>query len=269
MVCGYNVEKYYKKNLDSIFNQDYDNYKLIYINDYSKDNTNELVIEYLRDKKNYLYLKNSFNMGSSINRYRCINLAFELNRDTIIVYLDGDDWFYHLNVLKELNIFYQKMKCDMTHGKMIKWDGKKEKKIDNNNKIGRTLSINHLKTGKVKYFQGLSLKNYYIPLLNKFIHYTGELIEFNYANSFGCKLLTNPDYYYLYNVENSFQYDTSPYKKFNIEKKISINHSRSKIFKQNEIEKISLDLNIIKLIILKLKIIDIFNHKNIKNNLDI
>ena len=261
LVCSYNVEKYYLKNLNSIYQQEYPNLTIIYINDASIDKTDELVKEYLRTKDNYIYLKNGFNMGSSINRYRAINLAFEFNPKTIIIYLDGDDWFYHNNVLKELNLIYQKEKCDITHGKMIKWDGKIEKKIDRNTNT-KSLPINHLKTGKIEYFQGLSLKNYYIPFLNKFIHFTGELIEFNYALSFNPKIIENPNFYYLYNVENSMHYDTSPYLRNKNQKlkQISMNHTRKKKLLKTNLEKISLDLNIIKSIILKFKIIDLLNN---------
>ena len=40
----------YKLNLDSIFNQDYENYRVIYIDDCSSDGTADLVESYIQEK---------------------------------------------------------------------------------------------------------------------------------------------------------------------------------------------------------------------------
>jgi glycosyltransferase involved in cell wall biosynthesis len=52
------ADKRYKRNLDSIFHQDYDNYKVYYVDDNSEDRTAELVKNYIR--KNKLYEKIKF-----------------------------------------------------------------------------------------------------------------------------------------------------------------------------------------------------------------
>jgi len=45
----------YKRNLNSIFQQDYTNYKVFYVDDNSEDNTAQLVKDYV--KRNKLYKK--------------------------------------------------------------------------------------------------------------------------------------------------------------------------------------------------------------------
>jgi len=47
IVASYNNTQWYKWNLDSIFNQKYKNYHVIYIDDCSKDDTYELVKNYI------------------------------------------------------------------------------------------------------------------------------------------------------------------------------------------------------------------------------
>ena len=39
ITASYNNEEWYRRNLESILNQDYDNWRLIYINDCSTDDT--------------------------------------------------------------------------------------------------------------------------------------------------------------------------------------------------------------------------------------
>jgi len=41
----------YKRNLESIFQQEYTNYKVYYIDDHSKDKTAELVEQYIKERK--------------------------------------------------------------------------------------------------------------------------------------------------------------------------------------------------------------------------
>lgn len=79
----YNTEKYLKKCLDSVFNQTYNNYEVIAINDGSTDNSEELIKKY----DNLIYLKQA-NQGLSMARNNGIKKA---NGDYLI-FLDSDDY---------------------------------------------------------------------------------------------------------------------------------------------------------------------------------
>jgi CDP-glycerol glycerophosphotransferase len=48
-ILSYNNEPYnrYKANLDSVFQQNYENYFVVYVNDVSSDRTGELVQKYM------------------------------------------------------------------------------------------------------------------------------------------------------------------------------------------------------------------------------
>jgi glycosyltransferase involved in cell wall biosynthesis len=51
VTASYNNKDWYKQNLDSVFVQKYQNYRLIYIDDCPPDGTYELVKEYVEQKR--------------------------------------------------------------------------------------------------------------------------------------------------------------------------------------------------------------------------
>ena len=48
IIPSYNNQQWYKHNLDSLFCQVYNNYRVIYINDCSSDSTGKLVHDYIQ-----------------------------------------------------------------------------------------------------------------------------------------------------------------------------------------------------------------------------
>lgn len=109
-------DEFYKKNLDSICNQNYSNYHIIYIDDASPDGTAACVENYLtKNKKTDLVtlIKNKERQGHMANFYNAIHSCPD---DAIIVVVDGDDWLAHKNVLTLLNKVYSKANVWMTYG---------------------------------------------------------------------------------------------------------------------------------------------------------
>jgi len=102
--------------LESVFSQNYSNFRVIYIDDASPDRTYELV-------KNYIYENNLSDkihvIHNDINRKMLPNhyLMGHLCEDNeIIVSLDGDDKFYHENALKRINAAYMDPDVWVTYG---------------------------------------------------------------------------------------------------------------------------------------------------------
>jgi len=116
VIPSYNNKQFYQKNLDSVFQQAYDNYSVIYINDASPDQTGRLVAEYIKEKgqeKKVTLINNKKNKGALHNLYNAIHSCDD---NTIIVTLDGDDWFKDEQVLNIVNETYQKNDIWMTYG---------------------------------------------------------------------------------------------------------------------------------------------------------
>lgn len=85
---AYNVEKYVKKSLDSLFGQSFHNFELIFINDGSTDKTGDIVNEFKNKYKDKIYVINVENGGQS----RARNIGLENAKGEYIVFLDSDDY---------------------------------------------------------------------------------------------------------------------------------------------------------------------------------
>lgn len=88
----YNVEKYLKKCLDSVFNQTYKDYEVIVVNDGTKDNSMDIVKDY------NVKVINQKNQGLSAAR----NTGVKKATGDYLIFLDSDD-YWEKNLLKELS----------------------------------------------------------------------------------------------------------------------------------------------------------------------
>lgn len=116
IIPSYNNATWYQKNLDSIFAQNYTNYRVIYIDDCSPDQTGALVADYLVQKQQedrVLLIRNNFRRGQLANVYDAGHLCQD---HEIIIIVDGDDWLIDRNVLTYLNNVYQDPNIWMTYG---------------------------------------------------------------------------------------------------------------------------------------------------------
>lgn len=117
IIPSYNNKNWFKKNLDSVFIQDYPSYKVIYIDDCSSDKTSDLVEKYIKEKHledKIILVKNKQRILALANIYASI-YAYGHN-DDIAVVLDGDDWWNHDHVLSLINKVYDKFDIWMTYG---------------------------------------------------------------------------------------------------------------------------------------------------------
>ena len=116
IIPSYNNEKACEENLESVLIQTYKNYRIIFIDDASTDQTFEIVSNYI--KKNGLeertqLIQNKKNIGAMHNFYN----GYHLCKDhEIIVTLDGDDLLAHKDVLAKLNMYYQNDDVWVTYG---------------------------------------------------------------------------------------------------------------------------------------------------------
>jgi len=120
VVCSYNNKDWYKKNLDSIFSQNYSNYRVVYIDDASPDGTGDLVERYIQEKgqtHRVMLVKNKERMFKMSNFYQAVHMY--CSDDDIVFDYDGDDWFKHNNVLAIVNRAYSDQNIWSTYGSFI------------------------------------------------------------------------------------------------------------------------------------------------------
>ncbi len=97
-----NNEAYIKANLGSIARQSYQNYRVIYLDDISTDQTREKVMAYaehyqLTNRLKLIKMPERNRQGAA--RFRAYHMCDD---DEIICMLDGDDWLYDAEVLTRL-----------------------------------------------------------------------------------------------------------------------------------------------------------------------
>lgn len=150
VVPGYNNINWYEANINSILMQKYKNYRVIFIDDASKDNTGIAAKQFVKtfkvesrtfffDDKNstdinevttrfkeavnqerrfFTIVRNLKRAGALANLYRAIQSCDD---DEIIVTLDMDDWFQHDQVLKDVNEAYSSGEVWLTHGTLMSY----------------------------------------------------------------------------------------------------------------------------------------------------
>lgn len=210
IVPSYNNEEWYEKNLYSVINQDYDNYRVIYIDDASKDDTYFKVKSYLEayDKKNKVTLiHNEKNVGALANLYKAIHSCED---NEIVVTVDGDDWVAHEYVLTKLNEEYANPNVWLTYGHYRDYPSfseglcrpyYKQKLIKQGGFRHHSWEASHLRTFYAKLFKKIKIEDFFYE--GQFLPMSWDLafmipmMEMAYDN---IKFIKN--YLYIYNRMN-------------------------------------------------------------------
>ena len=116
---GYNNNDKFRieYSLNSIFTQNYTNYKAVIINDASTDGSDEVYRKYFEfyqiDKAHYTYIENQERITSLENLY--LATINHCSKDSIVITLDADDEFNGRNVLKVFNWGYTTKKSGVLY----------------------------------------------------------------------------------------------------------------------------------------------------------
>jgi len=88
VIPTYNQGFFIKQSIDSVLSQTFKDYEIIVIDDYSEDQTQEIVKGFNNKKINYKRMKNKKNIGKSRNE------GINLSKGNWIAFLDSDDFWY-------------------------------------------------------------------------------------------------------------------------------------------------------------------------------
>ena len=117
----YNASKYLRQCIDSILNQTFKNYEIIFINDKSTDNTLDILQEYKNNSDaDIKILENEYNSGPSFTRNKGLSAA----TGNYIAFIDSDDYIepQYLEVLYKLIKQYN-TEISMCSSKYVTEDG--------------------------------------------------------------------------------------------------------------------------------------------------
>lgn len=92
IVPAYNVEKYIEECIESVLKQEFKNYELIIVEDFSKDGTKEKIKKYEKEK-NIKIIYNLENKGQAFSR----NLGLKISKGRYVLFLDADDYLNKIN----------------------------------------------------------------------------------------------------------------------------------------------------------------------------
>tara|TARA_R110002020_G_scaffold241737_5_gene455004 strand:- start:1256 stop:1999 length:744 start_codon:yes stop_codon:yes gene_type:complete len=214
IIPSFNNEQWTQKCLGSVLGQNYDNYDVVYINDFSTDNTANIVEQVINDTETAANVRT---VNNSVNRKALYNLYHEIHNakgGSIIVTLDGDDWFPNDGVLRFLDSIYKADDIWMTAGSyidnvagMISCPSISDRYWAGNIRM-KPWTMSHLRTFRRELF----LKIRYEDLLDEdeyFYRYT-----FDQAMMYPMAEMSGPDHFreikqimYVYNRKNPISVD--------------------------------------------------------------
>lgn len=83
----YNCGNFIEETVNTVINQTYKNWELIIVDDYSKDDTEEIIKQYILKDSRIKYFKFDSNQGAAMARTK----AMELAKGNYMAFLDSDD----------------------------------------------------------------------------------------------------------------------------------------------------------------------------------
>lgn len=119
VIASYNNKDWYRRNLDSVFNQQYNNYRIIYVDDCSPDGTGDLVEEYVKQKgqaHRVTVIKNKDRRKALANIYFGVQSCKD---NEIVALVDGDDFLAHNQVFHILNQCYAYPSTWLTYSQFV------------------------------------------------------------------------------------------------------------------------------------------------------
>jgi glycosyl transferase, family 25 len=223
IVPSFNNESNIEKNMTSLITQTSENWRCIYINDCSTDNTELLFFNIIRKynaESKFTYIKNDMNYGQAYSKYTAYRLLSDFE---IVCLLDGDDWLADVNVVTRLTKRYSDRRIQMLSTDYHIWDDNQIYKNFNFSKYSDDIIANkkfrdqpdwlirHLKTGYGIYFK--SIPKEYLQINGKWLRVCTDVAEMYSALEL-CKGTYSAvsDVMYIYNKSNSIKYTTSYYR---------------------------------------------------------
>lgn len=210
VVSTRNSVNYIAKCLESAISQDYPNYEIIFLDAQSTDGTYEKAKEFEQKFKNITILQNEKRKYQGEN----IRIGTQMSPEkSIIVTLDGDDWFPHENVLSKINSVYNETDCWMTYGTYVESPYRDVSMYYHEYPVEVRLNktfrqhgwlASHLRTFRRELFLKIDPEDMKDPMTNDFVSMAPDLsFQFPMLEMCGVdKSVYISDILYVYNAEN-------------------------------------------------------------------
>jgi glycosyltransferase involved in cell wall biosynthesis len=126
----HNGETYLKESINSLINQTYKNWELIFWDNFSSDSSKEVLTQFSDKRIKYYYAKNFTTL------YEARNLAIKKTSGEFISFLDTDDWWDPKRLEKQIELFFKDKNLDIVYTNFYFFYSKtKTKKIISKKKL--------------------------------------------------------------------------------------------------------------------------------------
>jgi len=122
VVGSYNNEKWVAQNIESVLKQTHKNWRMVYYDAASVDNTYEIAKRYM-EQDNRIRVITTGERRLKTWLFDKLGEFEKIQPNDIICILDGDDFLASEEVLNYLNEAYNQTNCWMTYGGMVVWNG--------------------------------------------------------------------------------------------------------------------------------------------------
>jgi len=208
VIPSYKNQEWAEKNILSALNQNYSNFRVLFTDDCSPDNTFDAVLKAAENhpnKNKATIVRNEVRKGALENLY---NMIHSCDDDEIVLTLDGDDWLAGPEVLNTLNIHYSG-DVWMTYGQYQNYpDGGRgvaqqipDHVIKTKNYRQHTWCSSHLRTFYAWLFKQIKKEDLFYE--GKFMAMTWDMaMMFPMLEMSGHRSKFISEYLYIYNLVN-------------------------------------------------------------------
>lgn len=215
VITSYKNSEWAVRNLESVFSQDYSNWRIIYVDDRSPDGTGDIAERYILEKgmtDKVTLIKNKERMLKVANFYHAV--VKHCQDHEIVIDLDGDDWLAHENVLSTVNEAYTDPDVWMTYGSYEAWPKHfgccckpiPDDVVQKNDYRVWQWTTSHLKSFYAWLFKRIKRED--LMYEGEFFDMTGDLaMMFPMIEMTGGKFKFIPEVLYIYNRENPINDD--------------------------------------------------------------
>jgi len=116
VICSYNNGQWSENTLKSVFTQEYNNFRVIIVDDCSTDNNCEIIqkcIDHYDMNNRVTFIRNDTRHRKLFNLYKVL---YECDDKSLVFMLDGDDYLAHSRVFSFINDIYADEHIWFTYG---------------------------------------------------------------------------------------------------------------------------------------------------------
>ena len=124
IMTNYNKGQYIEEAISSVVNQEFKNWNLIIIDNFSQDNSKKILDKFGTSIHNVNIIFLSKNKGVSFSR----NLGMRLSKSKYISFMDADDYWSSKKLKDQIN-FMEKFKHDFTYTDYVPFISNEDEKI--------------------------------------------------------------------------------------------------------------------------------------------